>query len=50
MTLFGLPTATVAVFAATVVAGCIGALHYVIAHVLLDRPFGESDVDYAGGD
>lgn len=41
MTLFGLPQPMLLVFVATIVAGSIGAVHYLIVHVWLGRPFEE---------
>ena len=41
MTVLGLPLATFVVFVATVVAGSIGAVHYVLVHVVMDEPFEE---------
>ncbi len=41
MTTFGLPTPMFLVFVATILAGWVGAIHYLIAHVLLGRPFAE---------
>ena len=29
------------VFVATIVAGSLGAIHYLVAHVILKRPFAE---------
>lgn len=37
----GLPSSMFWVFVATVLAGSLGAIHYVIAHVILKRPFAE---------
>lgn len=39
--ILGMPTEMFAVFAATIVAGSLGAVHYVIVHVILKRPFGD---------
>ncbi|MBW3534841.1 MAG: hypothetical protein KY453_06425 [Gemmatimonadetes bacterium] len=41
MTTLGLPTSMFLVFLATILAGSLGAIHYVIAHVILKRPFAE---------
>ena len=41
MTTLGLPSPMFAVFVATVAAGSLGAVHYLVAHVLLKRPFQE---------
>lgn len=39
MTTFGLPMSMFLVFVATILAGCVGALHYLVAHVIMGRPF-----------
>lgn len=41
MTTFGLPPEMFWVFVATIVAGSLGAIHYVVAHIILGRPFAE---------
>ena len=41
MTVLGLPVATFVVFVATVVAGSIGATHYVLVHVVKGESFEE---------
>lgn len=38
-----MPLSMFLVFVATVLAGSIGALHYVVVHVILGRPFGDED-------
>jgi hypothetical protein len=43
MTTLGMPTSMFLVFAATIAAGSLGAIHYVIYHIILDRPFGDED-------
>lgn len=43
MTILGMPTSMFLVFAATVLAGSLGAIHYVIVHVILDRPFADEE-------
>ncbi len=40
----GMPTEMFLVFVATVVAGSLGAIHFVIFHVILDRPYGDEEV------
>lgn len=37
--ILGLPTEMTLVFLATILAGSLGAIHYVIFHILLRRPF-----------
>lgn len=37
----GMPTEMFLIFAATVLAGSLGAIHYLIAYVWLKRPFGD---------
>lgn len=41
MSVLGIPLATFLAFVATVIAGSIGMLHYVVVHGLLDEPFPE---------
>lgn len=41
MTILGLPTSMFLVFVATIIAGSLGAIHYLIVHVILGRPFAE---------
>ncbi|MEQ9569362.1 MAG: hypothetical protein RLN75_04165 [Longimicrobiales bacterium] len=41
MTTLGMPTSMFLVFAATIVAGSAGAIHYVIWHMILGKPFAE---------
>ncbi len=41
MTTLGLPTSMFLVFVATVLAGSLGAIHYVIVHIIMGRPFAE---------
>jgi hypothetical protein len=43
MTILGLPASMFIIFVATVVAGSLGAIHYVVFHVILGRPFGDED-------
>lgn len=42
MPTLGMPTPMFLIFVATVVAGSVGAVHYVIFHVILGRPFAET--------
>jgi hypothetical protein len=46
--IFGLPTEMTLVFFATILAGSLGAIHYVIFHILLKRPFPD-EVETAPG-
>ena len=39
--ILGLPTAMFLIFVATLVAGCLGAIHYVTVHVIMGRPVEE---------
>jgi hypothetical protein len=39
--ILGMPTAMFLIFAATLVAGCLGAIHYVTVHVIMGRPVEE---------
>ena len=41
MTILGLPTSMFLIFALTIVAGSLGAIHYTIMHIILKRPFGD---------
>lgn len=41
MTTFGMPTSMFLVFVATILAGSLGAIHFVVVHVLMGRPFAE---------
>ena len=41
MPTFGLPTSMFLVFLATILAGSIGAIHYLIVHVVMGKPFAE---------
>lgn len=42
MTVLGMPTGMFLVFAATLVAGSLGAAHYVIVHVIMGKPVAEN--------
>lgn len=44
VTVFGLPTETFLVFVATLLAGSIGMVHYLIVHVFLGKPVGDEEV------
>jgi uncharacterized membrane protein len=41
MTVLGMPLSMFLVFLATVLAGSLGAIHYVIFHMILKRPFAD---------
>ena len=41
MTVLGMPLSMFLVFVATVLAGSLGAIHYVIVHMILKRPFAD---------
>jgi hypothetical protein len=41
MTVLGMPLSMFLVFVATVLAGSLGAIHYVIFHMILKRPFAD---------
>lgn len=41
MPTLGLPTPMFVIFVATVLAGSLGAIHYVIVHMVMGRPFAE---------
>lgn len=40
----GMPPSMFLVFAVVVLAGSLGAIHYLIVHILLRRPFGDEAV------
>jgi hypothetical protein len=42
MAILGLPFGMFLVFVATLVAGSLGAIHYVIVHVLMGKPVAET--------
>ncbi|WP_458190066.1 hypothetical protein [Haladaptatus sp. NG-WS-4] len=42
MTIIGMPTEMFLVFVATILAGSLGAIHYVVVHVALGKPVGEN--------
>ena len=41
MEILGLPLPMFLVFVGTVLAGSLGAIHYVIVHVIMGKPFAE---------
>jgi hypothetical protein len=41
MTVLGMPLSMFLVFVATILAGSLGAIHYVIFHMILKRPFAD---------
>lgn len=43
MTVFGLPLSMFLVFVATVLAGSLGAIHYVIVHVIMGKGFPDEE-------
>ncbi|WP_227357510.1 hypothetical protein [Haladaptatus salinisoli] len=45
MTILGLPLDMFLVFALTLIAGSLGALHFVVVHVLLGKPVDESGLE-----
>lgn len=45
MTVFGMPTSMFLVFIATILAGSMGAIHYVVVHVILGKPVNERIID-----
>ncbi|MFB6201066.1 MAG: hypothetical protein ABEI98_03555 [Halorhabdus sp.] len=49
MTILGMPTSMFLVFVATLLAGSIGAIHYVVVHVLMGRPVEETIQGQEGG-
>lgn len=53
MTVLGMPLSMFLVFVATILAGSLGAIHYVVFHIFLGRPFADQEhhleVRTAGG-
>lgn len=47
MTVFGMPDSMFLVFVATLLAGSLGAVHYVVVHVLLGKPVNDLTPDRA---
>ncbi len=41
MTVLGMPLDMFLVFAATILAGSLGAIHYVVVHVVMGKPVNE---------
>lgn len=41
MTVLGMPLEMFLIFVATILAGSLGAIHYVVVHILLGRPVEE---------
>lgn len=50
MTVFGMPTSMFLVFVATILVGSMGAIHYVVVHVILGKPVDERIIDRDGGE
>lgn len=44
MTVLGLPLSMFLVFVATIVAGSLGAVHFLIVHTIMKRPFPDETV------
>jgi hypothetical protein len=49
MTILGMPESMFIVFVATILAGSLGAIHYTIVHVLLEKPFGDESDEAVSG-
>jgi hypothetical protein len=49
MSVLGMPTAMFLVFVATLLAGSLGAIHYVAVHVIMGKPFDETIRDNSTG-
>lgn len=45
MTVLGMPLSMFLVFVATLIAGSVGGIHYVVVHVLLGRPVNDVTTD-----
>lgn len=41
MTIFGMPMSMFLVFVATILAGSVGAIHFILVHVLMGKPFSD---------
>lgn len=50
MPMLGMPTSMFLVFVATLIAGSLGALHYVVVHVLMGTPVDETIRTSPGGE
>ncbi|MFC6961774.1 hypothetical protein [Halocatena marina] len=44
MPIFGLPTVTFVMAVATILAGSLGAIHYVVVHKFMEKPFPDQEV------
>lgn len=44
MTIYGIPVSMFLVFVATVIAGSLGATHYLVWHVVWGKPFGDEEM------
>lgn len=42
MTVIGLPTTTFVMIIATLLAGSLGAIHYVVVHKVMGKPFSDT--------
>lgn len=42
MSVLGMPLEMFLVFVATLLAGCLAAIHYVVVHVIMGRPIEEN--------
>lgn len=42
MAILGMPTEMFLVFVATLIAGSLGALHFLIVHIIMDKPVVEN--------
>lgn len=49
MTILGMPFEMFLIFAVTLLGGSIGAIHYVIVHVLMGKPVDETGLQSVGG-
>jgi hypothetical protein len=47
MTVLGLPLSMFLVFVATVLAGSLGGIHYLIVHVIMGKGFPDDDASIA---
>jgi hypothetical protein len=49
MSVLGMPTSMFLVFVATILAGSLGAIHFVVVHVLMGKPVAENIRESPGG-
>jgi len=50
MSILGMPTGMFLVFVATLIAGSLGALHYLIVHIIMGEPIAENIREESGSE